>query len=64
MVTATMWDRRPSRPPLDWGTGMVGLELGLGDGGRSDSVKGTAALGLVLGDGVARALGDGGALAR
>jgi hypothetical protein len=38
--------------------------LGLGDGGRSGSVKGMAALGLGLGDGVARALGDGGAQAR
>jgi hypothetical protein len=38
--------------------------LGLRDGGRSGSVKGTAALGLGEGDGGARALGDGGARAR
>jgi hypothetical protein len=44
--------------------GLWDSALGLGDGGRSGSVKGTAALGLGEGDGVARALGDGGARAR
>jgi hypothetical protein len=48
--------------------GLGDSTLGLGDGGRSGSVKGTAALGLGEGDDVARALGlgdeDGGARAR